>query len=154
MATCRDRLPGVSPARPHSTAAGRWCRQDGSRSHPATPGAIDHPAPPAGRQPHLPGQAGPEAEPGSPSRAAPPGHAPVRQRETGRPAHGRHPSARRPAAGSARAGCAASPRLPCAGRRHAGWGPLGKRKLSYAKPVFCTYYYSLSVMRGIYPVPV
>lgn len=34
------------------------------------------------------------------------------------------------------------------------WGPLGKRKLSYAKPVFCTYYYSLSVMRGIYPVPV
>lgn len=30
-------------------------------------------------------------------------------------------------------------------------GPLGKRKLSYAKPVFCTDYYSLSVMRSIYP---
>ncbi len=34
------------------------------------------------------------------------------------------------------------------------WGPLGKRKISYAKTVFCTDYHSLSVMRGIYPVPV
>ncbi|ECW0830677.1 TPA: plasmid pRiA4b ORF-3 family protein [Salmonella enterica] len=33
-------------------------------------------------------------------------------------------------------------------------GPLGKRKISYAKPVFCTDYYPLSVMHGIYPVPV
>ncbi|EAA5550592.1 hypothetical protein ZY50_25540 [Salmonella enterica subsp. enterica] len=42
------------------------------------------------------------------------------------------------------------------GRRQHGenWirGPPGKRKISYAKPVFCTDYYSLSVMRGIYPV--
>ncbi|PUU63674.1 hypothetical protein DCL23_16515 [Citrobacter freundii] len=34
------------------------------------------------------------------------------------------------------------------------WGPLGKRKISYAKPVFCTDYYPLSVMSGIYPVPI
>jgi hypothetical protein len=80
VATCGDRLPGVSPARPHSTAAGRWCRQDGSRSHPATPGAIDF-------QLHRPvvsliclDRRDQRAEPGSPSRAAPPGHAPVRQR--------------------------------------------------------------------------
>lgn len=32
-------------------------------------------------------------------------------------------------------------------------GPLGKRKISYAKLVFCTDYYPLSVMSGIYPVP-
>ncbi|EAR4133608.1 hypothetical protein GTC27_004220 [Salmonella enterica] len=32
-------------------------------------------------------------------------------------------------------------------------GPLGKRKISYAKPVFCTDYYPLSVTSGIYPVP-
>lgn len=32
-------------------------------------------------------------------------------------------------------------------------GPLGKRKISYAKPVFCTDHYPLSVMNGIYPVP-
>ncbi|TXE69866.1 hypothetical protein FOT59_20480 [Serratia nevei] len=31
--------------------------------------------------------------------------------------------------------------------------PLGKRKISYAKPVFCTDYYPLSVMNGIAHVP-
>lgn len=36
--------------------------------------------------------------------------------------------------------------------RHMG-GPLGKRKISYAKPVFYTDYYLLSVMNGISPVP-
>ena len=32
-------------------------------------------------------------------------------------------------------------------------GPLGKRKISYAKPVFCTNCCQLSVMNGISPVP-
>jgi DNA invertase Pin-like site-specific DNA recombinase len=32
-------------------------------------------------------------------------------------------------------------------------GPLGKRKISYAKPVFCTDCYLLSVTNGISPVP-
>ncbi|EDV4543197.1 hypothetical protein R783_003707 [Salmonella enterica subsp. enterica serovar Typhimurium] len=33
-------------------------------------------------------------------------------------------------------------------------GPLGKRKISYAKPVYCIGYYPLSVRRDIYSVPV
>jgi hypothetical protein len=108
VATCGDRLPGVSPARPHSTAAGRWCRQDGSRSHPATPGAIDHPAPPAGRQPHLPGQAGPESRTRiAVARCSARTRACSSAKQGGQ--RGRHPSARRPAAGSARAGCASQP---------------------------------------------
>ncbi len=37
-------------------------------------------------------------------------------------------------------------------RRRIG-GPLGKRKISYAKPVFCTDSCLLSVMNGISPVP-
>ncbi|AJJ25676.1 hypothetical protein Y11_p0241 (plasmid) [Yersinia enterocolitica subsp. palearctica Y11] len=37
-------------------------------------------------------------------------------------------------------------------RRRIG-GPLGKRKISYAKPVFCTDCCLLSVMNGISPVP-
>ena len=32
-------------------------------------------------------------------------------------------------------------------------GPLGKRKISYAKPVFCTDCCLLSVTNGIFPVP-
>lgn len=32
-------------------------------------------------------------------------------------------------------------------------GPLGKRKISYAKPVFYIDCYLLSVMNGISPVP-
>ena len=33
------------------------------------------------------------------------------------------------------------------------WGPLGKRKLSHAKTVFCTKRYRLYVMSGIFRIP-
>lgn len=32
-------------------------------------------------------------------------------------------------------------------------GPSGKRKIPYAKPVFCTDHFPLSVINGIYPAP-